>query len=187
MPEQQRSGNSSGPKIWLSASVTQSVGVPSTVQWRSSMRRMRSGRESVRLCEAPLISEAGATTYTSPNSRRASSNFVRPSECMPSSFVRRMRTIRLNRQTLHLNVLIYSSELSEAVARPCGGRTAHKGRRDDEGHAAFHHPSSRFADALPHGRASACASLGVRRLGALAREALDLDGRVLLHVRAELL
>src|SRR5215208_5297602 len=110
MPEQQRSGSSAGPKIWLSASVTQSVGVPSTVQWRSSMRRMRSGRDSVRLCEAPLISEAGATTYTSPSSRRASSNFVRPSECMPSSFVRRMRTIRLNRQTLHLNELIYSSE-----------------------------------------------------------------------------
>jgi hypothetical protein len=55
---------------------------------------MRKGRANVRLCDAPLISEAGATVYTSPTSRKASSSKMRPSEWMPSSFVRRIRVIK---------------------------------------------------------------------------------------------
>src|SRR4051794_16354809 len=98
MPETQIAGCSSGDRILFKANVTQSVGVPSTDQCLASILRILSGRASVRLCEAPLISEDGATTYTSPISLNACSSFSNPSEWMPSSFVIRILVInKMNR------------------------------------------------------------------------------------------
>ena len=61
-------------------SVTQSVGVPSTMKRRSPMRVNRSGRDSVRACETAEFSRSGATTHTSPIVSSAAASTLIPSE-----------------------------------------------------------------------------------------------------------
>src|SRR5262245_62064596 len=90
-PDSTRSGRRFGIR-WLTASSTQSVGVPSTAKRRVEMRRTCSGRRRVSEWPAPLCSISGATTQTSRESARATfSNTLRPGALMPSSLVTRMR------------------------------------------------------------------------------------------------
>src|SRR5215469_5689350 len=72
--------------------ITQSVGVPVTAKRCASISRNRSGRDSVRECEAPDCSLSGATTQTSSVSACAMrSATARPGAWIPSSLVTRMR------------------------------------------------------------------------------------------------
>src|SRR6185437_12140808 len=91
MPDSTRSGLWSFSR-WLIASMTQSVGVPSTEKWRSSYFLRRSGRWMVSEWLAPDCSISGATTQTSSVMLRAifSSTLI-PVEWMLSSFEIRIR------------------------------------------------------------------------------------------------
>src|SRR5262249_26690836 len=78
--------------MWLMASSTQSVGVPSTAKTVRLIRRMRSGQRMVSEWLTALCSSSGATTHTSRDSERATrSSTLRPVERIPSSLVTRMR------------------------------------------------------------------------------------------------
>src|SRR6185437_15545580 len=91
MPESIRSGRLSSSTA-LSASSTQSVGVPSTAKRRRPTCRTRSGRCKVSEWLAPLCSCSGATTHTSRLSWRATrSSSLSPGALMPSSLQMRMR------------------------------------------------------------------------------------------------
>src|SRR5215510_1810553 len=108
MPETTMSGRSG--RIFVSASSTQSVGVPSTVKRRSPIWRARSGLVSVNECAVALCSEAGATTVTSPTASSALANATIPSAKYPSSFVTNIFGIRLR----HL----HPSEPPKAIGTP---------------------------------------------------------------------
>ncbi len=58
-------------KICSAAIITQSVGVPLTAKWRSSIARRRKGDVKVREWDAPDCSVSGATTQTSSEIARA--------------------------------------------------------------------------------------------------------------------
>src|SRR5436190_10413215 len=73
------------------ASITQSVGVPSTCQRRSARCTGRSGWCSVSEWLVALCSRSGATTYTSPSGSAASARHSMPCARMPSSLVIRNR------------------------------------------------------------------------------------------------
>src|SRR6185437_13686098 len=91
MPDNTRSGRASR-MIALTASSTQSVGVPSTAKRRAPSLRMRSGRLSVSEWLAPLCSCSGATTHTLLLRLRATlASSLSPGALMPSSLVTRMR------------------------------------------------------------------------------------------------
>src|SRR5436190_15669718 len=76
----------------LTASSTQSVGVPSTANLVSLTSRARSGRVIDSEWPAPLWLNSGATTQTSLDSCPATSaSASRPGAWMPSSLVTRMR------------------------------------------------------------------------------------------------
>src|SRR6476469_1666793 len=69
------------------ASMTQSVGVPSTCHLRSPRRTGRSGWCSVSECDVALCSRSGATTVTSPSGSAAAHRHSMPCARIPSSFV----------------------------------------------------------------------------------------------------
>src|SRR6476646_1553970 len=73
------------------ASMTQSVGVPSTCHLRSPRRTGRSGWCNVRECDVALCSRSGATTVTSPSGSAAAHRHSMPCARIPSSFVTRRR------------------------------------------------------------------------------------------------
>src|SRR3954469_14420150 len=87
-PENTKSGRSGMSAC--SASMTQSVGVPSICQAPSGRRVGRSGRCKVSECEVPLCSRSGATTVTVPTFRHASASKAIPGASMPSSLLTRM-------------------------------------------------------------------------------------------------
>src|SRR5690349_10974814 len=90
-PDRTRSGRRRG-MMWLTATSTQSVGVPSTAKRLGDSRRTWSGRRRVSEWAAPLCSTSGATTQTSRDSERATrSSTLSPGALMPSSLVTRMR------------------------------------------------------------------------------------------------
>src|SRR5579864_3947780 len=91
MPDSTKSGRRSASTA-LTASNTQSVGVPSTAKRRLPTLRTRSGLCSVSEWLAPLCSCSGATTQTSRLRLLATraSSFI-PGASMPSSLQTRMR------------------------------------------------------------------------------------------------
>src|ERR1700761_1165435 len=104
MPDSTSTGRWSFSR-WLIASMTQSVGVPSTEKWRSSYGRRRSGRWMVSEWLAPDCSCSGATTQTSSVMLRAifSSTLI-PVEWMLSSFEIRMRAPARSRGGLSIGL-----------------------------------------------------------------------------------
>ena len=84
MPETTRSGLPG--KMPFTASVTQSVGVPSTAYILGPASSTLSGLWSVREWLVALFSLSGATTYTIPTLLRAVASLSIPSDLMPSSF-----------------------------------------------------------------------------------------------------
>src|SRR5262247_1917912 len=79
----------------LTATRTQSVGVPSTANVRDDSFRTCSGRRRVREWAAPLCSISGATTHTSLVRLFATcTSTLSPGALIPSSLVTRMRDVR---------------------------------------------------------------------------------------------
>src|SRR4029453_15779268 len=91
MPDRTRSGGWSRNRR-LTASSTQSVGVPSTASRRLPTSLRRSGRRVVKEWLAPVCSCSAATTQTSfDNSRETFSSTLMPGDAMPSSLEIRIR------------------------------------------------------------------------------------------------
>ena len=74
----------------FTASITQSVGVPSTIHAPSGVRRARRGLWSVREWLVALCSRSGATTVTSPKLLAADASVRMPVVRYPSSLVQRI-------------------------------------------------------------------------------------------------
>jgi hypothetical protein len=79
----------------LTARITQSVGVPSTIHAPSLERRARRGWWSVRELLVALCSRSGATVVTDPSDDAARPRTPIPVARYPSSFVHRMFSVRL--------------------------------------------------------------------------------------------
>ncbi len=76
MPETTRSGRCGSRPV--SATCTQSEGVPLTTRAPEGVRNTVSGRVSVRAFEVPLAFCSGATTSISPSPRMASTSADKP-------------------------------------------------------------------------------------------------------------